>query len=195
MISSKIYQQQDFKRLAWKNGLGFTTELARHTIGDDDFLWRLSIAEVKTDGPFSNFAGYLRNLVLLDGKGITLTHDETHSDVLAKQFEFACFDGKAKTVASLHDGPITDFNIMTRHQRCLASVHTALTNDDNQIELGSDLVFVYAASEDMTVTIEQYGNQLLTQGELLEIKGARQRRLSIDKAGFILLQLTVTSQS
>jgi environmental stress-induced protein Ves len=195
MISSNIYQQQDFKRLAWKNGLGFTTELARHEIDGDEFLWRLSIAEVKTDGPFSNFSGYMRNLVLLEGKGITLNHDGVRSDVLAKQFEFACFDGKTETVASLHDGPITDFNIMTRHQYCQASVHTGLTNHDNRIGLNAELVFVYAPAADLMVSIEQHGDQLLAQGELLEIKGARQQRLTIDRAPFILVQLTLANQS
>ncbi len=43
----------------WKNGLGRTRELAIQPpgAGMDDFLWRVSVAEVETAAPFSAFPG------------------------------------------------------------------------------------------------------------------------------------------
>ena len=52
--------------MPWKNGGGVTSELARSPQADE-FDWRLSVAEVATDGPFSQFPGIDRLLVLLSG--------------------------------------------------------------------------------------------------------------------------------
>ena len=63
--------------MPWKNGGGVTTEIAvfPEAAGLDDFEWRLSMATVATDGPFSLFAGVDRTLAVLDGEGIVLSVD------------------------------------------------------------------------------------------------------------------------
>ncbi len=38
----------------------------------DEFLWRVSIADVERDGPFSRFPGIDRTIVLLEGAGMRL---------------------------------------------------------------------------------------------------------------------------
>jgi len=38
----------------------------------DPFLWRVSIAQIDASGPFSNFTGYSRKMVLLRGAGLRL---------------------------------------------------------------------------------------------------------------------------
>ena len=51
--------------MPWKNGGGETAEIAVSPPGAalDDFDWRLSMARVETDGPFSAFPGIDRTLV------------------------------------------------------------------------------------------------------------------------------------
>jgi environmental stress-induced protein Ves len=71
----QIIHPHDFKRLPWKNGKGETIELAINEDGSlADFDWRISMASVTEDGPFSDFSGYQRHLLLLEGTGIELTH-------------------------------------------------------------------------------------------------------------------------
>jgi environmental stress-induced protein Ves len=41
------------RRMRWKNGLGWTTELAVRPAGGGEFDWRASIAEVDADSEFS----------------------------------------------------------------------------------------------------------------------------------------------
>ncbi|MEH0072431.1 HutD family protein [Pannonibacter sp. Pt2-lr] len=62
------------RAMPWKNGGGITHELAvfPETAGLEDFGWRLSMAEVASDGPFSAFTGIHRTLALVDGAGIGL---------------------------------------------------------------------------------------------------------------------------
>jgi uncharacterized protein len=53
----------------WKNGGGLTYDVAAYPPGGDldSFDWRVSIAHVEKDGPFSVFAGVTRTLALLEG--------------------------------------------------------------------------------------------------------------------------------
>jgi len=83
----------DFVRQPWKNGGGSTTQLALE--GDDDrWLWRLSAADVERSGPFSDFAGYERTIMLLEGDGMDLEIDGRVAP-LRTPFEPFVFDGAA----------------------------------------------------------------------------------------------------
>ena len=70
----RIIRAADCRRMPWKNGRGETVEIAISPdgAGIDDFDWRLSMARVETDGPFSLFAGIDRTLAVLEGEGIFL---------------------------------------------------------------------------------------------------------------------------
>ena len=66
-----------YTTMPWKNGGGITHEiLKREDAGK--LQWRLSIAEVASDGPFSIFAGLSRILTVFEGDGLTL-HTPTDS--------------------------------------------------------------------------------------------------------------------
>ena len=111
-----IISPAQFKTLPWKNGKGETIELAINKNANlDDFEWRISMASVVEDGVFSDFSGYMRNLILIEGNGLNLQHDHNHIDKLSKLLDVATFDGSCTTVGNLHDGAITDFNIIGRH--------------------------------------------------------------------------------
>ena len=109
-----ILSPETFKTIAWKNGLGLTTELAINNGGDIDYFdWRLSIASVVNDGDFSYFSGYQRQLVLIEGEGLILDHRNGELDELTNLLDVAHFDGGSKTCGRLVNGGIKDFNIMT----------------------------------------------------------------------------------
>ena len=81
MIS--VLSPELFITIPWKNGQGETIELAMNYGGHlDDFVWRLSMASVVEDGVFSDFSGYQRNLILIEGNGINLQHDDSKIDKL-----------------------------------------------------------------------------------------------------------------
>jgi environmental stress-induced protein Ves len=71
-VSLAAAQRLDLRTLPpqrWKNGAGTTREIAVEPAGagTDDFDWRLSLAEVDRDAPFSAFPGVDRCIVLLRG--------------------------------------------------------------------------------------------------------------------------------
>jgi len=111
--------------MPWKNGQGSTTELAVEPPGAtlDDFLWRVSIAELRAPGPFSAFPGYDRIITQLDGPPMTLTHGREQPVVLRPLVPHA-FSGDDETGCDVA-GIAHDFNLIVRrdHARATLGVH------------------------------------------------------------------------
>ncbi|MBG6219690.1 MULTISPECIES: HutD family protein [unclassified Janthinobacterium] len=103
----------------WKNGGGSTTEIAiaPEGAGFDHFDWRISLATITASGPFSSFPGIDRSLMLVDGDSVQLTLDGTRKVVLNAAQPMLWFPGEAAVVAQVK-GMTTDFNVMTRRDRC-----------------------------------------------------------------------------
>ncbi|QDP01543.1 HutD family protein [Thalassotalea sp. PS06] len=183
-----------FKTVPWKNGKGSTLEIA---INDgatlDKFDWRLSMAEVTENGPFSDFSGYQRNLILIKGNGLTLTHDDKQIDNLNQYLAFATFDGASKTVATLHDEAITDFNLITATGAYTADVATY--SEPSSIEENvADIHFIYGLSDPLEVSIgTETEMPELQPRHLLKITGTKGETLTVSGANFIVLGLTENS--
>ncbi len=99
--------------MRWANGGGWTTEIIAFP-HPDAWDWRLSVAEVAGDGPFSVFPDVDRTIALLTGVGFALTIDGTSERVIDEPFQPVRFDGAAVTTCRLIDGPIQDVNLMVR---------------------------------------------------------------------------------
>lgn len=101
----------------WKNGAGLTREIAVHPPNAEmtNFDWRISVAEVDRDAPFSAFPGVDRCIVLLEGAGMRLLPgDGGPGWTLARPYEPLQFPGDVALRGELLDGPCRDFNVMTR---------------------------------------------------------------------------------
>lgn len=111
-----ILRFDDLKAVPWKNGLGVTREIAVEPVGAsmNDFLWRVSIADVDTASPFSTFPGIDRTIVLLEGDGFTMTLDGEHEHALTTPLAPFDFPGEARVDVTLAGGPTRDFNLMVR---------------------------------------------------------------------------------
>ena len=111
----------DYHRVRWKNDGGWTTEIALRD-APGGFLWRVSIADIERDGPFSHFPGVDRILVLLEGNGIELDTDAALLQRLDRRFAQVAFPGEARIDCRLLAGPTRDFNVMTRRGAVEAAV-------------------------------------------------------------------------
>ncbi|MFV8748918.1 HutD family protein [Nannocystaceae bacterium ST9] len=103
----------DHRRVRWKNGLGWTTELAVEP-AQGEFDWRISIAEVDMDCEFSVFPGIERSLLVLEGEGMELFVGDRPGVRLRADGEPLAFPGDLPAHARLLAGPTRDFNVMTR---------------------------------------------------------------------------------
>lgn len=112
----RILRAADHKRMPWKNGGGETVEIAvfPESAGLSDFDWRVSMARVDGDGPFSSFPGIDRTLAILEGAGIVLEVEGQAPKRLTLDTEPHAFPADAPTSARLIDGSVIDFNVMSR---------------------------------------------------------------------------------
>jgi uncharacterized protein len=115
----RIIRFADLKQVPWKNGGGVTREVASNRQGDA-IVWRLSIADVTSEGPFSKFEGLRRILTVTQGQGMELV-----SETGKLQADLAMpvvFDGGLDIVSRLKQGPLRDFNVIYDPRLCHVEV-------------------------------------------------------------------------
>ena len=123
MSRMSLLRVSDYQRVRWKNDGGWTTEIARDPAQSaTDFRWRVSIADIERDGPFSMFPGVTRDLLLLAGAGIELDIDANPPLRLTERFQRAHFEGESRVDCRLLAGPTRDFNVMTHRDSVRAEV-------------------------------------------------------------------------
>jgi hypothetical protein len=134
--------------MPWKNGQGSTTEIAvcPEGAGLDDFDWRVSMATVRADGPFSLFAGIDRTLSVLQGDGIRLSLEEQPAVELTAASESFWFSGDVRAVATLLGGGITDLNVMSRRDGPKHRVQRVGVDGAAQVETTAPTVLLFCKS-------------------------------------------------
>ena len=124
---ARVIAANEYRRERWKNDAGWTREIVRCP-DNADWQWRLSIAEIEQDGPFSSFDGIDRELVLIHGNGLRLrmeageggAEDEVHE--LHPPHGRMRFEGERRVHGELLDGPTHDFNLMWRRDAIAAEL-------------------------------------------------------------------------
>ena len=97
--------------MPWANGRGTTLEIAAFPT-PDAWTWRLSLATVTCDGPFSTLDGVDRHIAVAQGAGMVLRVDDVEHHL--GTYESLSFPGDAETICTLIDGPQRDLNLMVR---------------------------------------------------------------------------------
>ncbi|WP_249554587.1 HutD family protein [Shewanella sp. 10B] len=125
----------------WKNGGGSTKQLLIWPKGADlsNFDFRISIATISSDGPFSLFNGIDRQLCILEGEGVKLhikgnDLGQSKEIVLRPNDPPFCFSGETQIESKLLDNQILDFNVMTRRGNYTARIERIEFNGTIQIE-------------------------------------------------------------
>lgn len=187
----RVLHSRDYQRTRWKNDGGWTTEIARRPLAADssDFRWRVSIADIETDGPFSAFPGIDRELLLLAGNGMDVDIDERAPVRLTQRFQHIRFAGEDSVVCRLLAGPTRDFNVMTHRGSTRAEVHARPLNGTMLVfvEPGSTwLIHVHAGSArvrhaELSLDVE-CGASLL-----LEAEASTRERVVIEGGGELVL--------
>jgi uncharacterized protein len=153
---------ENYRRMPWKNGGGETVEIAVSPEGAGlaDFDWRISMATVATDGPFSVFPEIDRTLSILDGAGMTLFIQDRDAILLTRESAPLPFAADAATTAALADGPITDLNVMSRRGRIAHHVERLTVAGDRELPLEAHTALIFAENGAIEVTIGAEGSSL-----------------------------------
>ena len=149
-MSWHVVHLADVAATPWRNGGGLTRELVSGPAGAD-WQWRLSVAEVAADGPFSRFEGVTRWFSVLQGAGVVLNVATPQQASAATEHRLTahdaplCFDGAAATACRLIDGPTQDFNLMLRDS-CLPARMTRIHGSHTELAHASKMIADYAIS-------------------------------------------------
>lgn len=108
----KIVRFEDFAGRPWRNGGGITRELLTGP-SPESWQWRVSVADIERDAPFSLWAGVQRWFVPIEGGGAELRVDGLPHRVELGGEPLA-FEGNALTTCRLIAGPTRDLNLMLR---------------------------------------------------------------------------------
>lgn len=110
----------------------------------DDFDWRISMATVASDGPFSVFPGIDRTLSVLEGDGIVLDV-EGQISTLTRESAPLAFAADSRSAAYLIGSAITDLNVMTRRWRFAHRVQRLPVSDTIQMQASGDPALLFCA--------------------------------------------------
>lgn len=119
----KVLRAAQRQAVPWKNGGGFTREVAVSPTGATslEFDWRVSIAEIAVAGPFSVFADIDRRMAVLEGR-LSLKIDAQPAVIVSPDSAPVAFPGEAPVFATPLGATVTDLNVMTRRGRCVANL-------------------------------------------------------------------------
>jgi environmental stress-induced protein Ves len=159
-MSTQLIPYASLEASPWKNGGGSTVNIAvsPRDAGLDEFDWRISLATIAQNGPFSLFHGVDRTLALVEGKGVLLEIEGDGKGVVDELNQVYEFAGEARIGAVLVDGPTRDFNVMTRRAVCSHQFGRRQLHGESEFAPRGDITVLFMA-----------------QGEYLELRNGSER--------------------
>jgi environmental stress-induced protein Ves len=167
----RVIRQTSFTATPWKNGGGITHEAIREPEGGGPFRWRVSVAHIDASGPFSEFAGYNRKMVLLRGAGIELQFGDGTHKTLRTVGELLEFDGALAAHCDLLSGPCVDLNLMVsksdgaavRVERFIESLALRAARNETVLVFPIDRRVTLKIDTGKTVALEPWDLAVLSQ--------------------------------
>jgi environmental stress-induced protein Ves len=155
--------------MPWVNGGGTSYEIASDRNEAGKWAWRLAMAPVNEDGPFSRIECVNRFLTVVEGAGMLLSVDRKKLPCLPMQV--VRFRGDAITDATLTDGPIMDINLMVRRKE--ADGEMAIVSEVGPLEVASIVVAVGGSAQvqcgDSTIDLERHDSILECDAETVSL--------------------------
>jgi environmental stress-induced protein Ves len=155
-MKEKIIKKEDFITTKWAGGE--TTQLAIYPedaiFSEKDFLWRISSATfTSTESNFSDFSGYQRYILPLEGK-LRVYHEGLYSRELDK-YEVEYFDGSWRT-SSENTLDCRDYNFIVKSGN-LAKMQV-LKEGDEYLLKSSEIVTVFSM-KDFVLNLYNHGEE------------------------------------
>jgi environmental stress-induced protein Ves len=173
--STRHILMSDIPATPWKNGGGVTREIATGAAPRPGagWGWRVSLADVAQDGPFSIFPGVDRVLAVIEGAGMDLVRPDGRV-VALDPFQPVRFAGEEPLSGRLRRGPVRDLNAMVRRDRFTAEMEirqgpSAVTDDVS----ARDCLVVLNLTGSCTVRFDDNETRDLVPAGILIHDGAR----------------------
>jgi hypothetical protein len=168
----------------WKNGQGFTTQLAIDPpladFSASDFLWRLSCAEIRNKNSFSQFPGYDRLLMVWKGDGLILNGKKLTPLVPLY------FSGEEKIDCELLSGEVKDIGLIYQRGKLRPTMEVMDLKKNHSLQLNKGLHFLFCAQGGLTIN-----SLVLNEGDTLQIDSPLSVMLAPDGLPAIVLKISL----
>ena len=177
------------KKMPWKNGGGVTMEIAifPETAQLDllNFDWRVSIVAIDTDGPFSQFPNYDRQLVVWSGEALEI------NGISRPPLQVLEFSGEQKAEAKLAAGAVKDFGVIFKRGCVNSKMEVlALVEEERLQKEINGVCFVLCARGELRV-----GEFYLNPGDVIHAAGAGNLVITaLERANLVIVQLRTTGK-
>ncbi|KQQ47420.1 HutD/Ves family protein [Duganella sp. Leaf126] len=190
---NRLIQYASLRPTPWKNGGGTTTELAVSPPGAsmDDFDWRVSLASIAADGPFSRFPGVDRSLALVAGDGVLLDFGDERIVLSPSEplVEFAGEDVVHATLSGPAGQPTLDFNVMTRRGRWRHRIEPFIVRGTVALPRRSGTTLVFLADGEALSVCSARERLALVRYDLLVLDGEQAWTLEAAQATVFVVDL------
>jgi environmental stress-induced protein Ves len=127
VTAPRLVRPHEHEVVPWRNRGGTTRDIARWPADtSEEAVWRLSLASIERDGPFSDFSGFDRVILLADGAGFVLEGGGRPAVALRPPPEPFSFPGEWVPECRLIGGPVRTLNVITARGQATARM-TVLT--------------------------------------------------------------------
>lgn len=194
----RVLKADEYRRMPWRNGRGETAEIA---IGPaaatlDDFDWRVSMARIDADGPFSIFPGTDRTLAVLRGDGLHLSTAGGAPVELTCDSEPLGFRGDVAADATLIDSSVTDLNVMTNRARLRHSMRRLRLAGSVELAIKAPLALLVCAQGAAQIEVNAQNAGLATLDTYLVDEAPATLRIFGDAMALLyLIEITGSGRS
>ena len=187
---NRLIQYASLRPTPWKNGGGVTTELAMSPPGAglDNFDWRVSLASIAEDGPFSQFPGVDRTLVMVAGDGVLLDFGDERV-VLSPSEPLVEFAGEDPVHATVHGQSTLDFNVLTRRGRYRHRIEPFVVCGSVPLPRRSGTTLVFLADGESLSVSSARERLALVRYDLLVLEGEQDWTLESAQATVFVVYL------
>lgn len=183
----KLIQKADYKETPWKNGAGKTQEIAIYpqdaTLAGDNFIWRISSAQVTGKNSFSKFINCNRHLIIWKGVGLNINQTEVLANTIFS------FSGEEAIEADiLKNVAVIDFGIIYKREKVNAELEIIkFTPLNTELALPLKTHLFFLADGDC-----QINNLKIEIGDSIQIEKETTISLTVSKTA-VLYKIEITS--
>lgn len=135
-----ILKPSDYREGLWRNGLGVSWDISQE--GGADFEWRLALARLDADVPFSSYPDIDRVFTIIDGEGVSLAIDGMGT-IEAARLRPVHFPGDLETFCRLVSGPCRALNLFVKRGRYVPDVAVTCHGKGDELQLVEhSLIFI-----------------------------------------------------
>lgn len=143
MTSPSIVRYESILSTPWKNGRGVTRNVCDDATEQGDWSWRVSIAAITGEQPYSSFPGVHRDQVALGPGAVRLSIDG--EALVLDPEEVISFEGEANVLAQPKLEGFLDLNVMSRRDDWESETSVASPTESLIVPTDGHLVLVALA--------------------------------------------------